>query len=136
MSKHGEPWKLSYPQIMANGIGIADFKNRDIHANSARAVLCVNACEGMSEDEVKRLPVIAKEWDAVVHSGSHECPAMIDRLQNNINALRKELEEADKLLKRANKWVIERLQDDVIHDDIDLPITLFEYAQNLNKDGE
>ena len=48
-----EKWTGSHGQIMGEGIGIADVKNRNEEGNLRRIVACVNACKGISTEAIE-----------------------------------------------------------------------------------
>ena len=61
--KHGEPWNMVYTKGLGNGF-TASYVSCDMEdiavfhseRTANRAILCVNACAGMSDEEVKLIP--------------------------------------------------------------------------------
>ncbi len=86
-NKHGEPWEVGHDtEIWAPHV-IGEMKYPE---KANRAVLCVNACAGLSDEEVENLPsfgeVMVKTSEAILAES---------------DALKADLEEARELLRRA-----------------------------------
>jgi len=99
-NKHGEPWirdqstRLSSIFVMGISGDIARFTSI---READRAVLCVNACEGMSNEEVEALPKILHliaQYDA----GQEACNKIIKRY----NIIEARLDKAMRLLEKYN----------------------------------
>jgi len=95
--KHGEPWEVEEDGRF-NEVNIYDKEGNGVYylngpKISQRIVLCVNACAGMSDEEVEG-----------IHGVIAGCRDGWDLAMDDNKALKSDLDEAVVLLDRAYDW--------------------------------